>query len=212
MTSMWGFSVSLGRQPWPLGIYNFFQMEKWEEVNIFMQSRTFQKPSFICRAREQSVQLCAEAYRLIRDHSITVLRYSLTSSVMALTTRVGWQQSWVTLFPKREWTRRKVRWGERWWSGLRDLTRYSKRLCQVKEQWARGTTTDICGHRRWSSWRKMDEWSLEVLREPVQWSQESTKVGESRGVINGLKFNRKCFMRSELEICTGFGNISHWKL
>lgn len=28
MTSMWGFSASLGRQPWPLGIYNFFQMEK----------------------------------------------------------------------------------------------------------------------------------------------------------------------------------------
>ena len=112
MTSMWGFSASLGRQPWPLGIYNFFQMEKWEEVNIFMQSRTFQKPSFIFWAREQSEQLCAKAYRLIRDHSITALRYSLTSSGTALKTRVGWQQSWITLFPKRGWTRRKVRW--RW--------------------------------------------------------------------------------------------------
>lgn len=55
------------------------------------------------------------------------------------------------------------------------------RLGQVKQQWAKDMTTGVRGHPRWSSWRKKNEWSLEVLREP----KSSLKPGESTGVGEG---------------------------
>lgn len=49
----------------------------------------------------------------------------------------------------------------------------------MKEQRAKDMATGVHGYQRWSSGRKTNEQSLEVLREPrVQGSQASTRVGE----------------------------------